>query len=125
MVLSFDRICLLCNGFVRLLARRGRLQFARSGSAAGAAIFLISGQDPANPTTVILVDEQRYVESEAIIRSITTLGGAWRLVAVVRIVPRFLRDAVYRLVARNGSAPSAGLNIARSPLPNWGDRFLT
>ncbi len=124
MVLSFHRICLLGNGFVRLLARRGRLQFARSGSAASAAIFLTSGQDPANPTTVILVNEQRYVESEAIIRSITTLGGTWRLVAVVRIVPRFLRDAVYGLVTRNGSAASTGLNIAGSPMPR-GDRFLT
>jgi predicted DCC family thiol-disulfide oxidoreductase YuxK len=63
MVLSFDCICLLCSGFVRLLARHGRLQYASSGSAAGAAIFLASGQAFANPATVILVDgSQPYVE---------------------------------------------------------------
>ena len=129
MVLSFDGICVLCNGFVRFLARRdrrGRLQFASSGSAAGAAIFLTSGQTPANPVTVILVDgEQRYVESEAIIRSITALGGIWRLMAVARIVPRFLRDAIYRLVARNRFRWFGRLEHCPLPNANWGDRFLT
>src|ERR1700722_16150442 len=129
MVLSFDSICVLCNGFVRFLARRDRrglLQFASSESAAGAAIFLTGGQDPASPLTVILVDgEQRYVESEAIIRSITALGGAWRLMAAARIVPRFLRDAVYRRVAPNRDRWFRRVEHCPLPNANWGDRFLT
>ena len=129
MVLSFDGICVLCNGFVRFLAardRQGRLRFASSESPAGSAIFIADGQDPNHPVTVVLVDgERRYVESEAIIRSVAALGGAWRLAAIVRVVPGFLRDAIYRLIARNRYRWFGRLD--RCPLPgaNLVDRFMT
>lgn len=104
MVLAFDGICVLCNGFVRFLMRHDRLErlrFASSGSVGGAAIFAATGQDSSNPVSVVLVDgDSRYLESDAIIRAVMALGGMWRLFAVVRIVPRPLRDAGYRFVAR-------------------------
>jgi predicted DCC family thiol-disulfide oxidoreductase YuxK len=129
MVLSFDGICVLCNGFVRFLAprdRHGRLRFASSTSAAGAAVFASCGQDAANPATVVLVDgEHSYIESEAIIRAIMALGGGWRLIAVVRAVPRPLRDAAYRAVARNRYRWFGKLDRCSLPGARWADRFVS
>ena len=42
-----------------------------------------------------------HVRSSAALRVATKLGGAWPLLAVFLVVPRPLRDLVYRWVARN------------------------
>lgn len=129
MVLSFDGICVLCNGFVRFIARHdrhGRVRFASSTSFAGAAIFAAGGQDPDCPVSVILDDgDQRYFESEAIIRAVMALGGAWQLIGLVRVIPRPLRDTGYRLVARNRYRWFGRLDHCPVPPADRGDRFLT
>lgn len=128
MVLAFDGICVLCNGFVRFLIRHDpseQFHFASSTSAAGSAIFAAEGQDPDNPVSVVLVDgERRYIESDAIIRALIALGGIWRVAALARIVPRPLRDAGYRFVARNRYRWFGRLDSC--PLPNsaLANRFL-
>ena len=128
MILAFDGICVLCNGFVRFLTRRDRaaaLQFASSSSAAGAAIFAAAGQDPGNLVSVVLVDgEHRYTESEAIIRAVMALGGGWRLAGTLRLVPRVLRDATYRFVARHRFAWFGKLDQCPLPGAAMAARFL-
>ena len=129
MVLSFDGLCVLCNGFVRFLARRdsrGLIQFASSGSQSGTAIFLAARQNPDNPGSVILGDgDQSYYKSEAIIRALVALGRALRFAAVARAVPSFLRDAAYRFIARNRYRWVGRLERCPVHPPGWGGRFLT
>ena len=45
--------------------------------------------------------EHVYAHSAAAMQVASYLGGSWRLVHLTRIVPAFIRDAVYRLVARH------------------------
>ncbi len=40
-------------------------------------------------------------DSDAVLRIYEGLGWPWRVAALARLVPRPLRDPVYRLVARN------------------------
>ena len=44
---------------------------------------------------------QAFTQSDVAICVMTASGGAWRLAAVARWVPRRWRDAIYQLVARN------------------------
>lgn len=129
MILAFDGVCVLCNGFVRFLLRRDRAQafrFASSDSPAGAAIFAADGQDAANPISVVLVEgDQRWRNSEAIIRAVMALGGGWRAAALLRIVPRPIRDAAYRWVARHRYGWFGRTDACPAPAPGWADRFLT
>jgi predicted DCC family thiol-disulfide oxidoreductase YuxK len=61
-----------------------------------------NGIDPDDPLTFLVIDRgRRMTESDAAIHVVTELGGAWRLIEIVRIVPRGWRDALYRLLARN------------------------
>ena len=42
-----------------------------------------------------------WTDTDAIVRVLSGLGGPWRVAAVLRLVPRSLRDIGYRVVARN------------------------
>ena len=52
-------------------------------------------------TYLLVADGVAYTESDGYLRLARALGGRWRAAAVLRLVPRFLRDAAYRFVARN------------------------
>lgn len=104
-VIVFDGVCLLCNGWVRFLLRhdqRRRYRFAAMQDDAGRALLKRHGLDPDDPLSMLLVDgDLARRDTDAIIAVLTGLGGAWRLVATLRIVPGLLRDPLYRCIARN------------------------
>ena len=52
-------------------------------------------------TFALIVDGKALFRSDAALATATRLGGLWRLLAVFRLVPRAVRDAVYRLIAHN------------------------
>ena len=96
-IVFFDGVCGLCNRFADRLLRWDRkhvLRFAPlQGTTAAARLTDDAGADL---TTVVLLDEAGiHTRSEAALRIISHLGGAWRLINVLRIFPRVLRDAVY------------------------------
>ncbi|CUX26221.1 Thiol-disulfide oxidoreductase DCC (fragment) [Agrobacterium deltaense Zutra 3/1] len=69
---------------------------------AGAEIYRRHGMDPKNPVSLLVVDGDRVrQDSDAVLSIYEALGMPWRLLGVLRIVPAFLRDPVYRYVARN------------------------
>lgn len=104
-IIVFDGVCVLCNGWVDFLLRtdtRGRYRFAAMQTAAGRRLLQQHGLDADNPASFLLLDEQgAHTDSDAILRVLAGLGGAWRVTAVGRLLPRWLRDPLYRLLARN------------------------
>ena len=104
-VLVFDGVCLLCSRSVHFVLRHdraGRIRFASMQSAPGRALFERFGVDPDSPSSLLyVVDGHGFTDSEALLRIVAGFGGAWRLMAVCRLLPRRLRDAAYRAVARN------------------------
>jgi predicted DCC family thiol-disulfide oxidoreductase YuxK len=102
-VIYFDGYCGLCNGFVDFVLARDRGRRFRFAPLQGTAARARFG-DPGDvdPTTILLEDEGTVFErSTAALRIITALGGIWRLAGLLRLVPRFIRDAVYDWIARN------------------------
>ena len=68
----------------------------------GAEIYRRYGMDPKNPASMLVVDGDRMrQDSDAVLSIYEALGMPWRLVSVLRIIPAFLRDPVYRCFARN------------------------
>ena len=103
-VIVFDGICVICNGWVRFLLKRdrGRYRFASMQSPAGRALLLAHGLDADDPSSFLLVEQGRaFTDSDAIVRVLAGLGGAWKIAALLVLVPRFVRDPLYRLIARN------------------------
>lgn len=105
-VIVFDGVCVLCNGWVRFLIRhdrRGRFRFAAMQTRAGRTLLEGHGLDPADPVSFLLVDEHgAWTDTAAIARVLADLGGRWRLASTaIGLVPRGLRNAIYRRIARN------------------------
>ena len=102
--LFYDGGCGLCHAAVRFVARHdagGRIHFAPLGGETFRRLVPASGA-PLPDSLVVLTPEHRLlVRSEAVIHLLLNLGGRWGLwAALLRVVPRILRDGLYDLVAR-------------------------
>jgi len=52
-------------------------------------------------TAVYMREEKYYLRSSAVLNILKDLGGFWRILYVFIIIPAFIRDFIYRLIARN------------------------
>ena len=104
-IIVFDGHCILCSANAQLILRWDRRQVFRLAAMqgeTGAALLRANGVDPADPETLIVVAGDRVLRnSDAILFIYQRLGWPWRAIGPLRIIPRPVRDAAYRLVARN------------------------
>ncbi|WP_157098870.1 thiol-disulfide oxidoreductase DCC family protein [Novosphingobium rosa] len=104
-IIVFDAQCVLCSAHARFVLRhdrRGHFLLASMQGEAGAALYRRFGIDPADPDTLIVVEGDRARrDSDAIIAIWSGLGWPWRALGLLRLMPRGLRDRVYRWVARH------------------------
>ncbi|MEM7052563.1 MAG: DCC1-like thiol-disulfide oxidoreductase family protein [Acidobacteriota bacterium] len=127
-LILFDGHCHLCDGTVdRLLSldRRRRLTFAPlQGSTADD--LRQRGLLPDGVDSVILVEDGERVStySDAVLGALVGLGGLWRGATLFRLLPRFLRDPLYRWVARNRYRWFGRRDTCRLPSPQERERFL-
>lgn len=75
------------------------LSFAPLQGATYAAVDLPG--KPAGVETLVLVDAAGlHMKSEAVLRMLRYVGGPWTAAERIgRLIPRFVRDAVYRFIA--------------------------
>jgi predicted DCC family thiol-disulfide oxidoreductase YuxK len=105
-VILFDNDCMLCDGLVKWLVRHdhhARLKFAALQSATGTALLVEYGLPVGfTDSMVVLHNGRAWLQSEGVLQILTALGGWWRVLAVAgRLVPKPLREALYRWIARN------------------------
>ncbi len=127
-IIVFDSLCRLCSANARFILkhdRRGRFRLASLQSDVGTALYRRFGLDPAEPETFILVAGNRALrDSDAVLALYEELGWPWRLARLGRIIPRPLRDPVYRWVARNRYRLFGRRDTCWRPDRDVADRFL-
>jgi predicted DCC family thiol-disulfide oxidoreductase YuxK len=129
-VVLFDGVCNLCNRAVNFLIDRdpkGELRFAALQSRAAADLLRSMGHPvPApEPDTILFVEGGRvYERSTAALRIARHLAGGWRLMAVFVLIPRPLRDIVYRWFAAHRYAWFGKAAVCRVATPELQARFL-
>jgi len=103
-LILYDGVCVLCAGgcrFVNKRDRRGYFRYVPIQMAEGRVLAEQLGIDPDRPKSFALVAKGHgYVKSEAALRIARELPR-WRWSGMFLLVPRFIRDAVYDVVARN------------------------
>jgi predicted DCC family thiol-disulfide oxidoreductase YuxK len=109
-ILLYDGVCGLCNRLVQFVLKRDardHFRFASLQSDFAVRILQRHGLDPHDLDTFYMVtdygqpDERLTARSDAAIAVLRQLGGFWGALALVlRVLPRWLRDWGYGLVAR-------------------------
>ncbi|WP_346321073.1 thiol-disulfide oxidoreductase DCC family protein [Chitinophaga sp. YIM B06452] len=104
-IILFDGVCNFCNASVNFVIRRDqhdRFRFAPLQSAVGQALQEQYQLDPNTLSTFILINNGKaYTKSTAALKVARRLGFPVNLGYAFIILPPFLRDAVYGLVAKN------------------------
>lgn len=102
-IILYDGVCVLCSGWMRFVLRRDAshlFRFTPIQSDYGRALAQALGINPDDPdTNAVLWKGIAYRRSDAALRVVSLLPG-WGWVRVLHAVPAFLRDAVYKLIAR-------------------------
>ncbi|WP_342424178.1 thiol-disulfide oxidoreductase DCC family protein [Paenibacillus sp. FSL E2-0178] len=127
-IVLIDGVCHLCQGLVRFIVPRdprANFMFASLQSEA-AKELLRAGSLPGNQlNTVVLVEnDSYYTESAAVLRIARRLRFPWPLAYVFILVPKPLRNALYRLVARNRYRWFGRDEQCLLPSPDLKRRFL-
>jgi predicted DCC family thiol-disulfide oxidoreductase YuxK len=129
-IVLFDGVCNLCSGTVRFIVERDRdayFRFASIQSEAGAELMRAHGLEvpEGDPTSIVVVDDGRPLQrSDAALAIAKHLKMPWKLLYAAVIIPRFLRDAVYDLVARNRYRVFGKKDVCMVPTPELRARFL-
>jgi predicted DCC family thiol-disulfide oxidoreductase YuxK len=135
-VLLFDGTCNFCNGAVQFIVDHERddaLRFAALQSAEGrTALARVAGDDlagelagEAEPSSMVLLEGGTfYRHSDAALRVATHLSAPWRWGRAFLLVPRPVRDAVYRWFAKNRYRWFGRTETCRVPTPELRARFL-
>ena len=127
-IVLYDGVCGFCNQSVQLILRhdrKGRFRFASLQSEVGQALLKRHGLATDDLDTFVLVEDGRaYVRSTGALRVARGMGGAWRLTAILSIVPRPVRDFFYDLFARNRYRMFGRLDACMLPPPEVRSRFL-
>jgi predicted DCC family thiol-disulfide oxidoreductase YuxK len=104
-LILFDGHCVLCSRFARFVLKwdhRFVFRLAAAQSPLGQALYRHYGLDPvAFETNVLIAEGRAWFKSRGTIRMFERLGGPWRLVAVLRLVPPSLLDRLYDWIAGN------------------------
>ncbi len=104
-IVLFDGVCNFCNNSVNFIIRKDNTDYFRFlalQSEKGKKIVERHNLDPENLQTIIFLEGGKiYTRSTAALRIARKLKGGWKLFYGFVIVPTFLRDIVYNLIAKN------------------------
>jgi predicted DCC family thiol-disulfide oxidoreductase YuxK len=108
-IILFDGVCNLCNASVQFVIERDPtaiFRFAALQSDFGQSILAKNGiyteGSSSDFDSIILVENgQVYDRSTAALRIAKRLSGGIKFMAIFLVVPKFIRDFFYKIIARN------------------------
>ena len=127
-VILFDGICNLCNGAVQYVIKHDPtsiFKFAALQSDYGRQL-LKENNIPADELNsfVLIQNNKVYTRSTAALKVARQLKGATSLLYGLIIVPRFIRDGVYKIIARRRYKWFGKKEECMVPADNLKKRFL-
>jgi len=103
-IILFDGICNLCNNAVQFIIKRDKKHhflFTSLQSDAAQDILLQFQLKNSDLNSIIFIeDEKIYQKSTAVLRISKQLNGLWKLNYAFIIIPKFIRDFIYDIIAK-------------------------
>lgn len=127
-VILFDGVCNFCNASVNFVIDRDPkflFKFAALQSEFGKEKLTQAGLNAEEYTSVVLIEDGKvYTRSTAALRVARQLSGLWPLLYGFIVVPPFLRNWVYDIIARNRYTWFGKSENCRLPSPEERTRFI-
>ena len=127
-VILFDGVCNFCNFWVNFIIDRDKndaFRFASLQSDYGQEVLQKLGMSQDDFATFILVEgEKHYIKSTAWLRVAKRLGGWLSLLYPLIVIPAFIRDAFYSLIAKNRYRIFGREEACRIPTPDMRKKFI-
>lgn len=105
LILLFDGDCTLCNGSVQFVINRdpkAKIKFASLQSEKAQEILKsLNAQNPKVDSIIFIEMQKVLVKSTAALSIVKHLAFPWPMLYSLMIIPKFIRDFFYDIIARN------------------------
>jgi len=127
-IVIFDGVCRFCSGAVRFIIKRdpkGLFAFAPMQSDIAQQLMERHADADLGSDTILLIKNGVcYVRTDAALEIAKDLSGLWFLFRVFKLVPRAVRDYIYRAFARNRYSLFGKRDSCMIPTAELRSRFL-
>ncbi|MDJ0612679.1 MAG: DCC1-like thiol-disulfide oxidoreductase family protein [Rhizobiaceae bacterium] len=128
-VTVMDAHCALCARGAKWIAKNDtakEFKIIPLQSDLGNALMQHYEMDPNDPTSwLYITDGVAYTSLDALIKVGARLGGVWNLLSILRILPSFIQDYLYRKVAMNRYRLFGKADLCSLPDPDVRERLLS
>lgn len=127
-IVLFDGVCNYCNSWVNFCIRhdkKNHFRYAPLQSDVGKALLKkYNVPDVSTDTFVLIENDKYYLRSTAGLRLTKHFNGLYPLLYGFIIVPPFIRDGIYRIIARNRYKWYGKRESCMMPSPEIKEKFL-
>ncbi len=127
-IILFDGVCNFCDSSVNFIIDRDKkniFKFSALQSEKGQEIleyFKLPKDD--FDSFVFIENDKVFKKSSAALKIANKLGGFWKLFYPLIIIPKFIRDFFYSLIANNRYKLFGKKDACRIPTPELKQKFL-
>jgi predicted DCC family thiol-disulfide oxidoreductase YuxK len=104
-IVLFDGVCNLCNAAVAFIIKRDKKKIFKLSPLQSSFSESLNDQYHLNQpqlNSIVLIENNKvYYKSTAVLRVVKKLSGPIKYLYIFIIVPPFIRDAVYSVIAKN------------------------
>ena len=126
-IVLFDGVCNFCNSSVQFIFKHDKsnsIQFASLQSNTGQALLAKHSIPKEIDSVIFIENEKAYTKSSAALKIAGYFGGIWKLMNIFWIVPAFVRNFFYDIVAKNRYKWFGKKDNCMLPSPEIKNRFL-
>jgi predicted DCC family thiol-disulfide oxidoreductase YuxK len=127
-IIFFDGYCHLCNGAVQFIISRDTGKYFTyaplQGPTAQEELSEIFKMKELPDSLILVEDGKLHVESTAALKIAGKLRFPWNLLHTFIIIPKIIRDPLYRFVARRRYKWFGKREHCAMPPDGWKERFL-
>ncbi|MFC1733128.1 thiol-disulfide oxidoreductase DCC family protein [candidate division KSB1 bacterium] len=127
-IILFDGVCKFCNASINFIIRKDKkkkFRFLPIQMTGEKEIMKKLNQRTIQTDSIILIENQKsYIKSTAVIHIAIELGGIYKAAILFFIIPTFIRDFLYDIIARYRYTIFGKYDSCMVPDPELKDRFV-
>lgn len=127
-LILFDGVCNFCNFWVNFIISRDKkdlFRFASLQSEVGKTILNYLNLSTENFDTFVLIEGKHfYFKSTAALKVLKNINGWLKVLYPLILLPKFLRDSVYNLIAKNRYKIFGRSDTCRIPTESEKAKFI-